>query len=164
MGEFDSLCVVRPLLGQMCRVLEPSMTHCVRVRSGMSPGPPGQGSWSQCVCVECVRAASHSLHKQPNGLPCSCPVGAEAVPNGASASRKDGSEPKACLVATDQKMYKLKYHRENGHIHCCKSARLLLASHLILVFLLKKKKLVLFKKDKIHPHPHKIYLLTKSCI
>lgn len=61
MGEFDSLCVVRPLLGQMCRVLEPSMTHCVRVRSGHEPKAPRAGIPGHSVCVWSVCELLHIL-------------------------------------------------------------------------------------------------------
>lgn len=56
MAEFDSLCVLRPLLGQVCRGL--IVIHCVRVCSGHVPraaraGIPGHSVSLGRVCVSC---------------------------------------------------------------------------------------------------------------
>lgn len=90
------------------------------------------------MCVSCYPLPP----EHPNGHPCSCPGRATAASDTGPASGKDGAEPKACLVATYQKMYKLKYYIENGHINClqkCK-ASVFIFSHLILAFFLIKKK------------------------
>lgn len=120
---------------------------------------PGCSVSTVCAC-ELLLSPCPNTHTTP---PPSHPARATAVSDEVPASGKDGAELKARLVGTYQKMYAETLHRKWSQplMQKCKATALIFSYLILGLFKKKKKKLVLFKGDKINPHPRRsVYYLN----